>query len=91
LFGPDSVVVAAPDQRSTNVGAETVITGLRTGNYYILTAVGARVWQLVQTPIAVREVQQTIAGEYDVAFERCARDVLELLESMRREGLLEQP
>lgn len=93
MFAPrieeGTVVVAAREQRSTKLGPDTVITGLRSGNYYSVTAVGARVWELVQTPIAAREVQRVIAEEYDVDARVAAADVLALLESMREEGLVE--
>lgn len=84
-----SVVVASKEQLSTPHGDEVVIAGLREGNYYALDSVGARVWELVQTPVAVTELRQRIAEEYDVSPERCEADLLELLASMAEQGLLE--
>jgi hypothetical protein len=86
---PASVVVAAKDQLSTPTGDEVVVAGLREGNYYALDAVGARVWQLVQTPVSVTELRQRIAEEYDVSVKRCEADLLVLLEAMAEQGLLE--
>ncbi|HEY0160900.1 MAG TPA: PqqD family peptide modification chaperone [Thermoanaerobaculia bacterium] len=86
---PATIVVAAPDQLSTNVNGQVIIAGLRKGNYYALDSVGARVWELVQAPIATRELGRLIAEEYQVSEERCEADLLELLDSMARQGLLE--
>ena len=86
---PATVVVASREQLSTPGGDEVVIAGLRDGNYYALDSVGARVWELVQTPVAVTELRQRIAEEYDVSAERCEADLLALLESMAERGLLE--
>lgn len=86
---PATIVVAAPDQLSTTVDGQVIIAGLRKGNYYGLDSVGARVWQLVQTPVAAREVGRTIAEEYHVSPDRCEADLLELLEAMARQGLIE--
>lgn len=86
---PATIVVASKEQLSTTIDGEVVIAGLQKGNYYALASVGARVWQLVQTPIAVSDVGTIIADEYHVSAERCEADLLELLESMREQGLIE--
>jgi hypothetical protein len=86
---PATIVVAAGDQLSTSVDGQVIIAGLRKGNYYGLDSVGARVWQLVQTPIAAGEIGRLIAEEYHVAPGRCEADLLELLGAMARQGLIE--
>lgn len=86
---PATIVVASKEQLSTSIDGEVVIAGLRKGNYYGLSSVGARVWQLVQTPIAVSDIGAIIAEEYHVSAERCEADLLELLESMAGQGLIE--
>jgi coenzyme PQQ synthesis protein D (PqqD) len=84
----DSLIVASK-AFSSNVGDDMVIAGLQRGNYYRLSSVGARVWQLIQSPITPAEVGSVIAAEYDVNPERCEKDLLDLLKSMLDEGLIE--
>jgi hypothetical protein len=86
---PHSRVVASKDQLSSPVAGETIIAGLRTGNYYGVNEVGARVWTLVQMPITAADIQRVIATEYEVAPERSAADVLALLARMADERLIE--
>lgn len=87
---PRSVVVAAKEQLSANVSAtSTVIAGFRKGRYYGLDEVGARVWELVQQPIAADDIRRAIAAEYDVGAEECEADLLSLLDRMEEEGLIE--
>jgi hypothetical protein len=62
---------------------------MKNGVYYGLDALGARIWNLVQEPRAVSEIQNTITDEYDVEPERCARDLFDLLEKLLAEGLIE--
>jgi translation initiation factor 2 beta subunit (eIF-2beta)/eIF-5 len=57
--------------------------------YYGLDDVGARVWQLIQEPTVVKEIQATILEEYGVEPERGERDVLALLQDLANEGLIE--
>lgn len=86
---PATIVVASRDQLSASVNGHVIIAGLRKGNYYGLDSVGARVWQLVQTPIAACELGRLIAEEYHVSGERAEADLLELLEAMAGQGLIE--
>jgi hypothetical protein len=86
---PESVVVVSKDQMASDVAGETVILGLTAGRYYGLDAVGARVWQLIQTPTAFADVRRTIVSEYDVEPARCEADLLALLQKMADAGLVE--
>ena len=84
-----SVVVAAKDQVSCDLAGEAAILNIKSGIYYGLDPVGARIWTLMQQPRSVSEIQNTIVGEYDVEPERCAQDLLGLLEKLLAEGLIE--
>lgn len=84
-----STVVAARDQVSSDLGGEVAILNLRAGMYYGLDDVGARVWQLLQEPAVVGDIQATIAQEYEVEPTRAREDVLALLKQMADEGLIE--
>jgi Coenzyme PQQ synthesis protein D (PqqD) len=86
---PESVVVVSKDQMASDVAGETVILGLTAGRYYGVDAVGARVWQLIQTPTAFADVRRTIVTEYDVEPARCEADLLALLQKMADAGLVE--
>jgi hypothetical protein len=84
-----STVVAARDQVSSDLGGEVAILNLHAGMYYGLDDVGARVWQLLQEPKVVGDIQATIAKEYEVEPTRARDDVLALLKHMADEGLIE--
>ena len=85
----DATVVAVKDQVSCVVGEESVILHLKDGKYYGLNAVGATVWNLIQKPRTVEELQETVLREYEVGSAECERDLLGLLESLVKVGLIE--
>lgn len=85
----DSVVVAAKDQVSCDLAGEAAILNTKSGVYYGLDPVGARIWNLMQQPRPVAEIQNAITDEYDVKPEQCARDLANLLEKLLAEGLIE--
>jgi hypothetical protein len=66
-----------------------VVLNLESGTYHGLEAVGARIWELIQTPMSVEKVRDTILSEYDAEPERCERELLELLRELHRHQLLE--
>jgi len=84
-----SIVVATTEQVSCPLGDESAILNLKNSVYYGMNPVGARVWNLVQQPKSVLQLRDTLLEEYDVEATRCERDLLDLLEQMRLEGLIE--
>jgi hypothetical protein len=84
-----SIVAAAGHQASCPLGDEAAILNLNNSVYYGVNPVGARVWNLLQQPRSVQELRDALLGEYEVEADRCERDLLDLLEKMRSEGLIE--
>jgi hypothetical protein len=84
-----SLIVAASNQLAASIGGDTVILELVAGRYYGVDAVGARIWQLIQEPIAVGDVWRTLVSEYDVDPVRCEADLLGILEEMIAARLVE--
>jgi hypothetical protein len=85
----ESIVVAATDQVSCDLGGEAAILNIKNGVYYGLDPIGAQVWNLIQKPHRVAEIREAVVRDYDVEPERCERDVITLLESLLAEGLIE--
>jgi hypothetical protein len=88
-FTTRTVVVAVRDQVSCDLGGEAAILSLRNGVYYGLDPVGARIWNLIQQPRRVHELQEILVSEYVVEAERCSSDLLALLERLREAGLID--
>src|SRR2546423_510885 len=85
----DATVVATQDQVSTKLGQEeTSILSLDKGVYYGLNEVGTRVWELIREPKTVRQLNETLANEYDVDPKRLEAELQKLLEQLAHEGLV---
>lgn len=84
-----SIVIATREQVSCPLGEESAILNLKNTVYYGLNPVGARVWNLLQRARTVGELRDVLLDEYEVDAGRCERDLIELLEKMRSEGLVE--
>lgn len=85
----NSIVSAGRDQVSADLANEAVVLDLKSGTYFGLNPVGARVWQLLQSPRPIHVVRDVILDEYEVEPARCEQDILDLLNDMAARGLIE--
>lgn len=85
----DSRFVVSVDQVFCDLGGQVAILNLKTGVYYGLDPVGARVWDLLPTPKTLAQIRDAILDEYDVEPDRCERDLRDLLEELTAEHLIE--
>jgi hypothetical protein len=86
---PGTRVVTSRNQLSTQLSGEAVILGLRDSVYYGLAGAGARIWELVQQPAALRGVAATVSREFDVDETRAMADILALAQDLLARGLIE--
>jgi hypothetical protein len=84
-----TTVVATKDQVSCDLAGEAAILNLKNSMYYGLDTIGARIWNLLQTPTSVGTIRDAIQREYDVEAEQCERDLLDLLQKLAAEGLIQ--
>ncbi len=89
MITEDSIVVVSAEQISSDLGGEAVILDLKSGVYHGLNEVGARVWNLIQQPKAVKDIKAALLEEYEVEPEQCDRDLMALLEELLDAGLIE--
>jgi len=84
-----SEVNAVKDQVSCDLAGESVILNLKNGTYYGLNPMGAWIWNHIQQPSIVEDIQSLLLNEFDVEAERGEKDLLALLNDLAKEGLIE--
>jgi hypothetical protein len=62
---------------------------LKTGVYYGLNPVGARVWSLIQEPKSFAELRDALTDEYDVDATVLESDLQKLLSELAEHDLIE--
>lgn len=90
MLTTESTVVASEDHITANLGGDSVVMHPGTEMYFTLDAVGARIWELLQTVTSVAAIRDAIVAEYDVEIDRCERDLLALLTDLQSHGLLRE-
>ncbi|MEX2109521.1 MAG: PqqD family protein [Gemmatimonadaceae bacterium] len=77
------------NQVSCSLQGEAVILNYRSGVYYGLNPVGARIWELIQESRTAPEVHQDILSEYEVDSDRCWNDLQRILAELQQAGLID--
>ena len=89
-LSPETVLVAARGQVSTELEGEAVILGLADGVYYGLDGVGAVVWELLREPTSVAALRDAVTARFDVDARTAERDLLALLAELAGRRLVEE-
>jgi len=74
------------DWLSAKVGDELVMMSAVHGNYIGLSEVGARVWELLETPQEFEMLCVRLEQEFDVAPETCRAEVTDFLNALVKHG-----
>ena len=84
-----STIVARQDGLiEAEVDSEIVALNIERGTCYGLNRVGSRIWNLLARPTRVDDLCAVLIGEYKVDAAVCERQLIDLLESLRAEGLI---
>ena len=84
-----SIVAAAKGQVSCDLVDDVAILDHKSGIYYGLNEVAARIWHLIQEPKAVHEIRDILLEAYEVDAERCEQELIILLQALATYGLID--
>ncbi len=76
-------------QVSSYLEGEVVILDLEGGRYYGLDGVGSLVWDLLQQPRTLDELQEAVMTAYAVDPTACRHDLEEFLDDLCARGIVE--
>jgi Coenzyme PQQ synthesis protein D (PqqD) len=83
-----SFVAASNDQISYNLEGEITILNLADRTYYGLDEVGTVVWGMLAEPRCVGEIRDELLSRYQVEPDKCAEDLISLLNALLANGLI---
>ncbi|HEX3007867.1 MAG TPA: lasso peptide biosynthesis PqqD family chaperone [Bacteroidales bacterium] len=84
----DSIVQRNPKLIANQMDGEIVMMSVENGEYYGLDEIGSRIWELIESPVSVDQLINSLMTEFDVNHEECLNDTLEFLEDLRGKDLL---
>jgi hypothetical protein len=85
----DLIVERSAGLIQTEVDNELVALHIENGACYGFNLTATRIWALIETPKRLSELERDLIGQYDVDPQTCRDQLREMLEELRRDGLLE--
>jgi hypothetical protein len=73
---------------AAQVGDELVMMSAESGAYIGLNNVGARVWEIIETPADFADICATLTGEFDVPEATCRAEVENFLADLEKRGAI---
>ena len=77
-----------PNLVAADIDGDLVMMSIEQGEYFGITGVGSRVWELLATPITVADIVRVICAEYAVDEARCQADMQTFVEELIQLGLV---
>ncbi|MET0247904.1 MAG: PqqD family protein [Sphingomonas sp.] len=88
MVAMEAVIARNGSVLDANVGDETVLMSVDTGEYYALTATSREIWNRLDTPISVRDLCRALADAYGAPVETVTADTLAFLDYLERRNML---
>ena len=88
MTAADIVVRNDHELLTVEVDGELIGMSVERGACYGLNSVGTRIWELLAEPRSIGSLCEQLTGEYEVEQDACLREVLDLVEELRAEGLV---
>jgi hypothetical protein len=85
----ESRITLSKDQASCDLAGEMAIVNFENGVYYGLDPIGARIWTLLNQPLTIKELCNSLAGVYDVEQSTLDSDIRAFINELADQGLVE--
>lgn len=73
---------------TTDIDGDKVMMDLDKGYYFMLNEVAGRIWDIVQRPISIEKVINTLLEEYEVEPDVCREQVIHFIHHLVDDSLL---
>lgn len=88
-IAPDARVVRMPDLIASEMDGDLVMMSIERGEYYGISGVGTRVWELLERPVTLAEIVAAICREFEVDTSVGEQDMRQFLEELLKRGLVQ--
>ena len=85
----DTAISQIEEIVASDIDGETVMMSIENGEYYGLDDIGSRIWKLIEKPVKVSDLIDTLLERFDVDRETCEKDVLKFLNELNEDKILQ--
>ena len=87
-IGLDTIINKNLEIDDTDLDGEKVMMNLDKGEYFMMTEVGSRIWEIINEPMNVKGIVDALRSEYEVDEETCKDTVIEFLGRLNNADLI---
>jgi len=84
----NTLLERTPELVAADLDGELVMMDAEAGRYYGISGVGARAFELLESPISIQGLVETITQEYDVDKHKCRDDIQAFVQELMANGLV---
>jgi hypothetical protein len=88
VIAPDTILRRDPEILYEQVGSNGVMFNLNAGLYHSLNDVGARIWELLETPQTAAQIRDRLLEEFDVDEQVCQTAVMDFVGKLLDRGVI---
>ena len=84
----NTIVIAKDDILTTPIDDDLGLMNIEMGYYYTLNHIGKSIWNLIESRKSIHELVDLLLRDYDIDYESCEKDVVQLLEALVKHNLV---
>lgn len=84
----DMIVLQNKEIDASDIDGEKVMMNLEKGEYFMFNPVASAIWDIIEQPIKVSGIIETLLKEYDVEPNVCEESVLGFLNELKDRNLI---
>ncbi|OFX44137.1 MAG: hypothetical protein A2046_14470 [Bacteroidetes bacterium GWA2_30_7] len=88
-LSPANIIEIKKGIVTSQIDGETVMMSLENSEYYGLNSTASRIFALVEKPISIQIICNQLISEYNIDFDTCYLQVINILEDFNKKGLIE--
>lgn len=85
---PETVIQRKPGLLFNEIDGEIVMLSIENSEYYGLDKTGSRIWELIETPLTLKELVSKLMDEFDVDEKRCWNETTDFIVKLQEKKLL---
>lgn len=78
----NNIISRNPEIDATDLDGEVVMMNMEKGQYFMMNEVGSRIWEIIEEPMKISELIDSLLGEFEVERDECENTVMEFLNDL---------
>jgi len=82
------IIARNKDHVSAELDGELVLMSIENGKYYGMSAIARQIWELIEQPIAFKDLCRILNDEYDANKDQIKQETIDYLTDLKGEKLI---